>query len=95
MRGQRSNPVIYGREMSSRAEKAMFKAEETVKKAEAEWSKAVEVEKEAWKIVDYFQKVWDTEHPEKKGYWFNDWHKGFIGVQIHVRNKEGSRSCRC
>jgi len=77
MWGQRSNPVIYGREMSSRAEKAMFKAEETVKKAEAEWSNAVEVEQEAWKIVNYFQKVWDIEHPEQKGYWFDDrnWRK--------------------
>ena len=63
--------------MSSRSEKAMFKAEEAVKKAEAEWSKAEKVEQEAWKIVNYFQKKWDTEHPEQKGYWFDDrnWRK--------------------
>ena len=63
--------------MSSRSEKAMFKAEEAVKKAEAEWSNAVKVEQEAWKIVNYFQKVWDIEHPEQKGYWFDDrnWRK--------------------
>jgi len=76
----RSNPVIYvryAREMSSRAEKAMFKAEEALKAAKAEWSKAVKVEQEAWKIVNYFQKKWDDEHPNNKGYWFDNrnWRK--------------------
>lgn len=58
--------------MSSRSENAMFKAEAALKAAEAEWNKAVKVKEEAWKIVNYFQKKWDDEHPEKKGYWFAD-----------------------
>ena len=63
--------------MSSRSENAMFKAEAALKAAEAEWSKAVKVEQEAWKIVNYFQKKWDDEHPNNKGYWFDDrnWRK--------------------
>ena len=63
--------------MSSRAENSMNKAEEAVKTAKAEWSQAVKIEQEAWKIVEYFQKVWDMDHPEQKGYWFDDrnWRK--------------------
>ena len=61
----------------SRAENAMFKAEETLKKIKAEWSEAEKVERAAWTIVWSFEKAWNEKHPDKKGYWFDDpnWRK--------------------
>ena len=74
-----NNPEIsvLAIEMSSRSENAMFKAEAALKAAEAAWSVAEKTEREAWAIVHYFEKKWDDEHPDKKGYWFDDrnWRK--------------------
>ena len=58
--------------MSSRSEKAMFKAEAALEKAEAELSIANTEERAAWKIVWSFEKAWNEENPDKKGYWFDD-----------------------
>jgi len=45
----------------------MFKAEEALKKVEAEWSVVEKEERAAWAIVLSFQKKWDIEHPDQKG----------------------------
>jgi hypothetical protein len=56
----------------SRFEKAMIKAEEALKKVEAEWSVAEKEERAAWTIVWSFEKAWNDEHPDKKGGWWCD-----------------------
>jgi hypothetical protein len=56
----------------SRFETAMFKAEEALKKVEAEWSVAEKEERAAWTIVWSFEKAWNEEHPDKKGGWWCD-----------------------
>ena len=58
--------------MSSRSEKAMFKAEEALKKVEAEWSIAEKEERAAWTIVWSFEGAWNVEHPDQKGGWWRD-----------------------
>jgi hypothetical protein len=56
----------------SRSEKAMFKAEEALKKVEAEWSVVEKEERATWAIVWSFEKAWNVEHPDQKGGWWRD-----------------------
>jgi hypothetical protein len=61
----------------SRSEKAMFKAEATLKKVEAEWSSADKEERAAWSILYSFEKAWNIKHPDQKYCWYTDpiWQK--------------------
>ena len=85
----KSNPVIYKREMSSRSEKAMFKAEEALKKVKAEWSIAEKEERAAWAIVWSFEKAWNLEHPDQKGGWWRD--KRFLIAEKMAMTKNGTQ----
>ena len=75
--------------MSSRSEKAMFKAEEALKKAKADWSIAEEVERAAWTIVWSFEKAWNNEHPDQKGGWWRD--KSFLIAEKMAMTKNGTQ----
>ena len=75
--------------MSSRSEKAMFKAEEALKKAKADWSIADEVERAAWKIVWSFEKAWNEKHPDQKGGWWRD--KRFLIAEKMAMTKNGTQ----
>ena len=73
--------------MSSRSEKAMFKAEAALKKANADWSIAEKEERAAWKIVWSFEKAWNDKHPDQKGGWWRD--KSFLIAEKMAMTKNG------
>jgi hypothetical protein len=73
----------------SRSEKAMFKAEATLKKVEAEWSSADKEERAAWTIVWSFEKAWNEEHPDQKGGWWRD--KRFLTAEKMAMTKNVSQ----
>ena len=75
--------------MTSRAEKAMFKAEAALKKVEAEWSIADKEERAAWTIVWSFEKAWNEEHPDQKGGWWRD--KRFLIAEKMAMTKNMTR----
>jgi len=74
--------------MSSRSEKAMFKAEAALKKLEAELSIANTEEQAAWAIVWSLEKAWDVKHPDQKGGWWRD--KGFRKAEKMAMSKTGT-----
>jgi PHD-finger len=82
------NTIIYKKEMS-RSEKAMFKAEEALKKVEAEWSVVEKEEQAAWSIVWSFEKAWNVEHPDQKGGWWRD--KRFLIAEKMAMTKNMTR----
>jgi len=68
---QESNPVIiYEREMTSRAEKAMFKADEIRMQSKKEYEQMHINETASWVLVHAYQKLWMAEKPDDK-YGFN------------------------